>query len=256
MGIKTKITKKDLSPYIKVDSLKKTKDGVSHSVYIVNNRYILKIYEDLSIQEIQNEITIVNYCKDLKINRIKKDLFYIKNKPAILYYKCKGKSLTKIKKKHIRQIGKFLKEFHTLSSNLNLSLKNSFGKTSLKEMIKRSKSKKFLKIFKKIKIDLKNDGIIHGDLFIDNAIFKKDRLSCVIDFSDSCKGDFLFDLAVASISWCKNKEDIKTLLKSYEAKISIKKFYNYIDYALLYYSVLRYLNNREYKSLLKGIRFI
>ena len=256
MGVKTKITKKDLTPFFKCKKLKETKNGVSHSVYIVDNRYILKIFENITIKQIHNEIKLLKYCTKLKVNRIKKDIFFIKNKPAILYYKCKGKTLKKSKQKHIKQIGKFLQEFHRLSSNLELSLQNNFSKNSLKKMIKKTKNRKFLKIFKNIKIDLKNNGTIHGDLFLDNAIFKKNRLSCIIDFSDTCSGDFLFDLAVVAISWCKTKRNLRTLLKSYEANISIKKFYHYINYALLYYSVLRYLDNREYKGLLKGIKSI
>ena len=71
-----------------------------------------------------------------------------------------------------------------------------------------------------MKINLNNDGIIHGDLFVDNAIFKDDKLTCVFDFSDSCNGDFLFDLAVVALSWCKDFIQVKQLLKAYDESIN------------------------------------
>ena len=248
MGIKLTITKKDLKNILDVKTIVPTKDGVTDSVYIINNKYILKIFHNSTKQNLINEIELLKIIKKLKVVKIVKKyhILTIKNQPAILYKKCKGKSLKKVSKKDIIQIGRFLKLFHKITKNKQSTNKNIFKKKYLKKLIKKSNNKFLEKQYKKIDIKLKNDGIIHGDLFIDNAIFKQHNLSCVIDFSQACNGDFIFDLAVVAYSWCKTKQDIKLLIKSYNLAISFKKFTKYIFYAKVYYTTTRYLRDLNY----------
>ena len=118
--------------------------------------------------------------------------------------------------------------------------------------------KVLLNHFNSIKCILKNDGIIHGDLFYDNAKFQNDTLSGVYDFIEACESDFIFELAVVSISWCFdgtqiNREKITTLLETYKSEIEYNSFVEYIKYALLYYATTRHLSNRNYQELLEKL---
>jgi hypothetical protein len=45
MGVKTHITIDDLKPYIDVQNITPTIDGISDSVFILDDKYILKIFE-------------------------------------------------------------------------------------------------------------------------------------------------------------------------------------------------------------------
>ncbi|MEM6731438.1 MAG: homoserine kinase [Myxococcota bacterium] len=44
-------------------------------------------------------------------------------------------------------------------------------------------------------------GIIHADLFVDNAFFKRGRLTGVLDFEMACSGPLIYDVAVALLDW-------------------------------------------------------
>lgn len=45
-------------------------------------------------------------------------------------------------------------------------------------------------------------GVIHGDLFRDNALFEGERLTGIIDFYYAHSAAFIYDLAVAVADWC------------------------------------------------------
>lgn len=255
MGVKTQITIDDLKPYIDVQNITPTVDGISDSVYILDDKYILKIFELATKEEIENELELISFCSDLKVSKVIGNIFIIQDKYALMYEKAKGKSLKEVSKNDIFQIGSFLKEFHKITKDKTSTNQQLFIKDELYKLIIKTNHQPFFTLFDEIDIKLKNDGIIHGDLFLDNATFFEGKLSCVFDFIQSCNGDFLFDLAVVAISWCSTKEEILYLLKSYEANISYENFLPYFKYAILYYSVTRFLEEKDFGDLWNKIIF-
>jgi homoserine kinase type II len=47
-------------------------------------------------------------------------------------------------------------------------------------------------------------GVIHGDLFHDNALFEGEQFSAIIDLYNACDDFLLYDVAVAVNDWCIN----------------------------------------------------
>ncbi len=260
MGIITTITKDDLPLKYKSYQLSKTTDGVSASVYLLGIQYVLKIFENEIDNTIENEPILLSLLEDLKVPKIV-DTLKIKNKDAIIFTQIEGESIKKPTLNHIKQIGVFLKKMHKKSKNKISKNRSIFEKSYLKEMIILSSNKTLLNYFNTIECELKNDGIIHGDLFCDNAKFKDEILTGVFDFSEACNGDFIFDLAVVAISWCfdgdnLNNEKLEILTSSYGLDIKYENFKEYIKYALVYYATTRYINNRDYGELLKKLENI
>ena len=106
------------------------------------------------------------------------------------------------------------------------------------------KSKKFTNLEKFLKINFKDikkewpkklpKGIIHGDLFIDNIFFNKNKLSGIIDFYFAANDYFIYEIAICINALCfdklknkffLNKKKVKNLIKGYETikKISAKE---------------------------------
>ena len=85
---------------------------------------------------------------------------------------------------------RFLKRLHERTRGKSSKNRKLFTKKRLKKMVLKTENKNFLQMFNEINLELKNDGIIHGDLFFDNVKFLGDKLSGVYDFSEACEGDF------------------------------------------------------------------
>ena len=137
-------------------------------------------------------------------------------------------------------------EMHQSTKKMNLTRKNSMGVKNLNPLLKsiRFKSKKFINVEKFLKNNFKDiktkwpknlpNGVIHGDLFIDNIFFKNNRLSGVIDFYFAANDYFMYEIAICVNALCfdkkkskfvLNKKKVKNLIKGYEKirKISVKE---------------------------------
>lgn len=64
-------------------------------------------------------------------------------------------------------------------------------------------------------------GMIHGDLFRDNALFNEQALTGVLDFHHASQGWLIYDLAVAATDWCTDnsgaldRDRMTALLRAY-----------------------------------------
>ena len=258
MGIKTEITQDELPLKYKKFNLRETQDGLTHSVYLLADKYVLKIVEDTSLKSITTEEKLLDNIQELCVPKLV-DVYKKEKYTMIFYTQMSGESLRDVETSHIKEIALFLKSFHKSSQHLSSSNKKIYEKKHLHTLILQTNESIFLNYFNNINCTLQNDGVIHGDLFCDNAKFHNGKLSGVYDFIEACEGDFTFELAVVALSWCFDKGQLNTqkvniLLKSYGSTLDIKEFTEYIKYALLYYTTTRYLNNRDYKELLQRLK--
>lgn len=286
MGVITKLNLEQLNNLvqslgIKFVSFIETKNGITDTTYICSDenlkRYVLKIYESSTKEEVANEIDILNALQDLNVPKvISKKIETFESKPYVLYSCIEGKIPKKINLEKIKEISSFLASLHKIdykSSNKNiytkeylkLMLEKVLEDKSIDEAIK----KDFFNKYKKIEhIDLKNNAFIHGDLFFDNSKFIENKLCGVYDFSQSCYGNRYFDLAVMSLSWCFdeyyfNKKFFKKIIEVYNKEsnknITEEFLEDYLLYASLYYAlqrVTRVNRLKDYNEFLKRFEII
>jgi len=250
MGVKTVVTLSDLPETLGVKTLIPSTDGVMDSVYFLDEDRVLKIFENAEAEAVEEELKLLASCGSLSVSKPLGEVFRVQSKPALIYRRCRGKSLTCAEIDEIKQIGAFLRAFHRQTAARQSTNERLFERSRLERMIRKTDMALFDKMYKTIDLSLRNDGIIHGDLFLDNALFLEGSLSCVIDFTQACNGDFYFDLAVADLSWCDSDEKTEALLESYGATLTLDEFRPYREYATLFYCVNRYLNGGNYQELL------
>lgn len=276
MGIITKLNLEELnnlalSTGIKFISFLETKHGITDTTYITTDsnlqRYVFKIYESFSKEEVFFEIDILNALKSLKVPQvISKEIEHYETKPYVIYSCIEGKIPKDINLEQIEEISHFISSLH--KANYKSEHKNIYTMDFLKSMlesvlnnidISKETKKEFLLKYDVIKnIDLTNDVLIHGDLFPDNAKFIDNKLQGVYDFSQSCIGNRYFDLSVLIISWCFKDDNFnmsffKKVLEVYDRNLTIEFIKPYLLYACLYYALQRATRvnkAKDYKEML------
>ena len=264
MAVYTKINSKDVSllaskyrlgRIIKFQGIKKGIENTNYLLITNKNKYILTIFEKrVKRKDLPFFMQLMDSLYNQKINcpRPLKDkdgkyLTLIKKKTACVVTFLKGKDKQKLDVKNCYEVGKNIGKFHKASNKLKLYRRNSMSINSLNSLLKsiNFKSKKITPNLKKVlEVSLKEikkdwptnlpTGIIHGDLFIDNIFFNKDKLSGIIDFYFAANDIFMYEIAICINALCfdyknskfkMNKQKIKKLIKGYESvkKISIKE---------------------------------
>ncbi|MBD1135706.1 homoserine kinase [Pelagibacterales bacterium SAG-MED47] len=263
MAVYTKINKKDIS-YInkkfeieKIISFKGIKQGIENTNYLLrskNKKFILTIFEKrVSQNEIPFFMKLMDQLNDSKINCPKPQrnksgsyLIKIKNKTACIVSFLKGKDKKSLNLKNCYDIGEMVAGMHLSTKKINLSRKNSMGIRYLNPLLNsiKFKSKRFINIENFLKTNFKDikmkwpkklpSGIIHGDLFIDNIFFRKNKISGMIDFYFAANDYFMYEIAICVNALCFDKKKskflinnmkVKNLIKGYESikKLSVKE---------------------------------
>ena len=263
MAVYTKISNKEITfinsqfDIDKIKNFKGIKKGIENTNYLLrskNKKLILTIFEKrvlnreipffMQLMDTLNNSGI-SCPKPLK-NKSGNYLIKLKGKTACIVSFIEGSDKIKLNSKNCFDIGKIIARMHSITKNIKLYRKNSMSIENLNPLLKniKFKSKRFTNLEKFLKVNLnylkKNWpkklplGIIHGDLFIDNIFFKKNKLSGIIDFYFAANDYFMYEIAICINALCFdikkskfiiNKQKVNNLIKGYESikKISLKE---------------------------------
>jgi len=285
MAVYTKLIKKDISSLInnyqinKVEKFKGIKKGIENTNYLLKtkqNKFILTIFEKRvkkkDLPFFMNLMEKLNHKKIIcpKPLRTKKGthITNIKTKSACIVTFLEGKDKTILNNKNCFDVGKNIAKFHKVTSKLKLYRQNSMSIHRLNDLLKTIKFKSN-QITPNLKNtlnlclkDIKNkwpknlpQGIIHGDLFIDNIFFNKNKFSGFIDFYFSSNDYLIYEIAICINALCfdkkKNKfvmnsSKIKNLINGYESIRTLSKKEKDALNVMCRGAALRYLLTRIY----------
>ena len=285
MAVYTKINKKDILFLSKKFSLGKIikfygiKQGIENTNYLLKTfrkNFILTIFEKrVQKKDLPFFMKLMDKLNQQKINCPKplKDengryLTLIKNKSACVVTFLNGKDKKNLDTHNCYDVGKNIGRLHKASNKIKLFRKNSMSIYNLDSLLRNIKfrSKKIRSnlrsILKTNLIEIKKEwpkdlpkGIIHGDLFIDNIFFDKNKFAGFIDFYFSCNDYSMYEIAICINALCfdvkkndyiLNNEKVKNLIRGYESIRKISKKEKDALNILCRGAALRYLLTRVY----------
>lgn len=260
MAVYTEITEQEINDILSHYSLGRLIEftplslGISNSNYRIEIKskegvifYLLKISNDKGQEQLIKEQHILEYLKkisypfsicSLKTNE-GKYIYELGHKFGAIFPFIQGippgpSDVT------CKEIGLGLATLHTLKhtetyEKIRSHTEVGFSAESILEYIETPNCPKDFKSFfnnifpGKLKSYLESNfekGLIHGDLYYDNTLFDNNRLSAVLDFEQSGRGNLLLDLGICISGTCLEKDRIstpliKSFLKGYESLRSL-----------------------------------
>jgi homoserine kinase type II len=208
-------------------------------------KYVIKIDEVKSEIEVKREQDLLSFlrkhgfpCPVPLTDRNNRHYRDCGGKPLSLYKYIDGRTVDPedVTLGQLENVGRVLADLHILGKAYKKGVENRFGFERVAEIYFDVRSR-LPQYFKKItrvldeEIEYLNHylegklpkGIIHGDLFADNLMFKGEKVVAVLDFEAACRGKFIFDLATAVNALCFESthgyslKKFEALLGGYEA---------------------------------------
>ena len=213
-------------------SFSSTMTGISNSNFKVEllsgEHVLLKISNDKTIEQLTNEqqvlLALEKHNFQYSLNSIKtltgKPIYKHKNYYGVVFPFIDGFP-PRIDESSSLLIGKALASLHSLEitkEDLNFIRPHDevgFGSLDIIEYVNSEGAAEdfvldFHNVFPDSLSDIPYDvfpsGIIHGDLYFDNCLFKDKKFVTLIDFEQSGRGRFILDIGIALSGTCLNSD--------------------------------------------------
>jgi len=253
MSVYTKVSTSELRNYLRqyrVGALREfvgIADGIENSNYFVtteDGRFVLTLFEQASVAGLRYCLSLMAYLAEHAVpcaHPIPDDsgdfLRTLNGKPAALVERLDGVSVADPSIEHCRAIGISLGALHSSAQSYQGHRENERGLTwhtntagrvrnhlPLPEQRLLDAELEFLRCFD---FGRCSQGVIHADLFRDNALFEGPVLAGLIDFYYAYNGPLIYDLAVTVSDWCFSSDGVldigraRTLVNAYASKRAI-----------------------------------
>jgi len=196
--------------------------GIENTNYFVDtdqNRYVLTLFEHQDEAELEYCIGLMGVLAAAGVptaapvtGRDGKTLRFLAGKPAALFSRLSGKAIEQPSVNQCAALGNVLAAFHLAGENYSSRQDNPRGADWSQETAAQVMSELSADEARLLKSELAfqqaadtsglAEGVIHADLFRDNALFDEGVLAGVIDLYAACNDSLLYDLAICVNDWC------------------------------------------------------
>jgi len=234
-------------------------------------RYLLRVDEVKSESEVRREIDLLTFlrkhsfpCPHPLQDRTGRSYRDFSNKCVSVFRYSEGRVLptARMRPTQLETIGRTLGELHVIGKGYKKGIDNRFSFERIADLYL-SVRNRLPNYFRKIMRTLEDEieyltrylegklpkGIIHGDVFSDNVLFRGEKLTALLDFEAACRGKFIFDIATAVNALCfidgaYSLDRFRYLMHGYESVRTLSlaewdAFPNELRYSSLRFTVTR-----------------
>lgn len=189
----------------------------------IQTRYVLTVFEKNTFEEMPYFINLMSFLSDAGIptakpivTRTGQNLLTLKNKPAVVVACLQGADTPTPNTHQIEQIARAMANMHIKGAGYPAHRDNcrsfNWWANALKQLDGTASAEDIALAQAEINSQAKLDrtqlpsGVIHADLFKDNALFNGEELAGLIDFYFACNDVFIYDMAVTLNDWCSQSD--------------------------------------------------
>jgi len=231
MSVYTSIDRDELLTFLETYPVSELQDfegisaGIENTNYFVTTRdseYVLTLFEWLSWEELPYFLDLMAFLSEHNVpsahplaDNEGHYLRTLKNKPAALVQRLPGNTVSQPTIGQCRELGSALGHLHAVGQAFNGQRENDRGTRWRQETAKRLYPKLGSSDASLLRDELLYQaqhgqpdlpkGVIHADLFRDNALFVDNKLTGLIDFYYACNDQLLYDVAVTVNDWCSDE---------------------------------------------------
>ena len=280
MSVYTEVSAADLQPLLAdfqagvLLELTGIRDGIENTNYFVRTEqgeFVLTLFEILAEPEIHFTLSFMAHLVEQGLpfarplcNREGKYLSRLHGKPTSLVTRLEGQSQLEVGPAHCQAIGQTLASMHLAGHSFRQAHNNSRGEAWRRKMQQTLRphlgapQQAMLDdeiAYQHHAYDQLPRGIIHSDLFRDNALFTGEQLTGLLDLYDAGHDLLLYDLAITATDWCSEPDGafepvrLQALLRAYHAVRPITEEEQQAWPVLLRRAALRFWLSRLYSQL-------
>ncbi len=250
MSVYTSVERNELEEFLSHYSLGELLEyegisaGIENTNYFVTTnqgQYVLTLFEALTADELPYFLDLMAHLAEHDVPSAHpmpddhgKYLRILNGKPAALVMRLKGHNIETTNQHQCTELGKALGHLHVVGQSFNGYRQNLRGPhwwqvTAREVMPKLSQAEATLlqaelAFQRQHRHDTLPQGVIHADLFRDNALFVDNHLTGIIDFYYACNDVLLYDVAVTVNDWCTlpdghlDPRRLRALLEGYQTE--------------------------------------
>ena len=253
-------------------ALEPIKAGIENSNFFLTTtqgRYVLTLFERLPAAELLFYLDLMAHLARHGIpspapiaDLSDQYLQHLNGKPAALVTRLAGRSLEQPGEKECAELGALLARMHLAGRSYPAYLENPrgpkwwrFAAAEVRTFLDAGQTKLLddeMAFQAQHRFPDLPRGPVHADLFRDNALFEKGRISGVIDFYFAGVDCLLFDIAVCANDWCLDGQHAleaartKALMDAYEAVRPLSRLEREAWPVMLRAAALRFWLSRLY----------
>ena len=197
-------------------------ENTSYCIETSSERYVLTLADQKSLSQASNLANLLVYLTDqgVRTSRIvvppaEPIVVLHDNKPVMMKRYIDGDIRPELSGNILFQLGGEMARLHKISAPSSIPRSFPYGRSHFYEVTDSSISHSYLEWLQQKANYLQKlipqhlpMAFIHGDVFFDNVIVKNDQLVAIIDFEEACHYYRCFDLGMAIVGVCRDRNGI------------------------------------------------
>jgi len=232
MSVYTTVTETELRTYLsafdagELVAFEGISAGIENTNYFVDTtcgRYVLTLFEQHGFESLDYFLRLMAWLSESGVPTAHplagKDGQYLRllcGKPASLVQRLRGRSVDVSDATHCAVVGQALAKMHNASRGFAYHRANDrdvdWMQATRNKIAPLADPATLRFIDHELHFQQQQDfsslpmGVIHADLFLDNALFDDEELTGIIDLYYACHGAWLYDVAVTMNDWCRTSD--------------------------------------------------